>query len=677
MNTFKITLPGVFFIMAVCAAPVACATQAENFPRPAELEHDVQFWIKVYTQIDTGRGYLHDAENLTVIYDTVNIEGRAGAAKTRRAKAYYKTILKTLAAGKRAGLSRDEKRVLAVWGADVSRQRLQQAAGRIRLQRGQSNRFKAGIKRSGEWRAYIDQTFKDFGMPPQLSVLPHVESSFNPNAYSHVGAAGMWQFIRSTGRRYMQIDYLVDERMDPFAATVAAARLLQHNYSVTKSWPLALTAYNHGVASMRRAMHKLGTSDIAAIVRNYKGRAFGFASRNFYVAFLAALEVDANAEKYFGTIKKHQPFDYQLVTMADYVFAKDIADHFQISESQLKRHNRSLLSAIWNGTKRIPKGFQLRIPESLLTDSARTLMASLPAEKRFSEQTPDLFHIVARGDTISEIAARYGFKMRAVMLANNMRSGHYIRIGQKLRLPVKDNTGITVLASAGQTMAVKPAAVQAEPPARLEAVAKSSLQHGGMVVAKTGTTGPPAQAPALRNHSEKQAKSDIDVTAVAQVSHAVASDAALLTDPADYTVAADNTIEVQSAETLGHYAEWLDVRASRLRAINRLRFGKPVVVGNRLQLDFSRVSRDHFERHRMAYQKNLQETFFSQYRIQSTYRYTIKRGESLWALALTKFKVPIWLLRQHNPDLDFNLMRAGLVITVPNLISTVSSADTR
>ena len=118
-------------------------------------------------------------------------------------------------------------------------------------------------------------------MPVELSVLPHVESSFNPEAYSHVGAAGIWQFIRSTGKRYMQIDHLIDERMDPFASTKAAAKLLRHNYQLTQSWPLALTAYNHGVASMRRAINTLGTRDIAVIVRKYKGRAFGFASRNF------------------------------------------------------------------------------------------------------------------------------------------------------------------------------------------------------------------------------------------------------------------------------------------------------------------------------------------------------------------------------------------------------------
>ena len=113
----------------------------------------------------------------------------------------------------------------------------------------------------------------------------------------------MWQFMRSTGVRYMRIDHIVDERRDPFFATDAAARLLADNFSVIQSWPLALTAYNHGLASMRRAVQQQKTTDIATIVAKYQSRSFGFASRNFYTAFLAALEIDSNPERYFPNLK--------------------------------------------------------------------------------------------------------------------------------------------------------------------------------------------------------------------------------------------------------------------------------------------------------------------------------------------------------------------------------------
>jgi hypothetical protein len=83
----------------------------------------------------------------------------------------------------------------------------------------------------------MKQIFNKFGLPDDLVYLPHVESSFNPKAYSKFGAAGIWQFTRSTGRQYLTVDYAVDERRDPIRASVAAARLLKQNYKKFKKWP--------------------------------------------------------------------------------------------------------------------------------------------------------------------------------------------------------------------------------------------------------------------------------------------------------------------------------------------------------------------------------------------------------------------------------------------------------
>ena len=194
-------------------------------------------------------------------------------------------------------MSNDEERVLKLFPEGTSNAEFRAAADRVRFQLGQSDRFRQGLVRSGTWKPYINEVMAKRGLPPELAALPHVESSFDPTAYSKVGAAGMWQFMRSTGVRYMRVDHIVDERRDPFFATDAAARLLADNFSVIQSWPLALTAYNHGLASMRRAVQQQKTTDIATIVAKYQSRSFGFASRNFYTAFLAALEIDSNPEQ--------------------------------------------------------------------------------------------------------------------------------------------------------------------------------------------------------------------------------------------------------------------------------------------------------------------------------------------------------------------------------------------
>ncbi len=108
----------------------------------------------------------------------------------------------------------------------------------------------------------------------------------------------------------MQIDHVLDERNDPFLATTAAAKLLAYNYSIAGNWPMAITAYNSGLAGARRAMRQFGDNAYGEILRKYDGRTFGFASRNFYVAFLAAKEVDQNQEKYFPGLVPDSPVDY-------------------------------------------------------------------------------------------------------------------------------------------------------------------------------------------------------------------------------------------------------------------------------------------------------------------------------------------------------------------------------
>ncbi|MDA9185568.1 hypothetical protein N9O60_01845, partial [Gammaproteobacteria bacterium] len=134
----------------------------------------------------------------------------------------------------------------------------------------------------------------------------------------------------------------------------------------------------------------------------------------------------------------------------------------------------------------------------------------------------------------------------------------------------------------------------------------------------------------------------VDVNAVAEEvaaelseSSAVDSDAelteALSADPADYSVASDDSIEVQATETLGHYADWLAVRAWDVRRLNGMAYSDPVIVGKRLTLGFSKVSRPEFERRRKDYHSTLQRDFFARYRIRDVEEYTIRRNENIGA----------------------------------------------
>ena len=615
------------------------ANDAELFPRPPELERDVQFWLSVFTEYSTRQGILHDNRNLSVVYEAVplpqNVSRRERNRITDSRRQHYREILQTLGGGKRDNLTADESHVLALWPDDVSNQELTSAVGRIRFQLGLKDRFREGLVRAGRWRHHVNAEFTKLGVPVALAALPHVESSYNPVARSHVGASGIWQFTRGTGRRFMQVDHVLDERNDPFLATTAAGKLLAYNYSIAGNWPMAITAYNHGLAGARRAMREFGDEAYAEILRKYNGRTFGFASRNFYVAFLAAKEVDENVEKYFPGLVPDDPVDYETYRLTEYVPADALAEVLDVRERDLALHNPALQATIWQGSKYLPRDFEVRIPASMLDAPISELVARLDDDSTFNQQLPDLFHTVARGDTLSEIADAYDTRVSTLVTLNNLSSRHRIRAGQRIRLPAAG--------PAPQVAVVNPPPEEIEPPPAVLANA-------------------PAIGAAPAEEDEPGALAD-------QVSDLVGSlQASLLSDPSDYTVAEDSTIEVHPLETLGHYADWLGIRTQRLRDINGLAFRTPVEVGQRIKLEFGTVDMQSFENLRTQYHREQQDVFFRNYTITGVKEHIVDRGESVWVLSLREYDVPIWLFRQYNPELDLHSVRRGTQLHFPVLV---------
>jgi membrane-bound lytic murein transglycosylase D len=177
--------------------------------------------------------------------------------------------------------------------------RLAGAAERVRSQRGLRERFRRGLEISARYEQHFRRIFRDAGLPEDLAYLPHVESSFQAAAKSSAGAVGIWQFTRAAAERYMTVNEIVDERLDPIAATRGAARYLRDAYNRLGSWPLALTSYNHGVNGMQRAKNLYG-GDLVRIIADYDHPQFGFASRNFYTEFLAARDIARQPERYFA-----------------------------------------------------------------------------------------------------------------------------------------------------------------------------------------------------------------------------------------------------------------------------------------------------------------------------------------------------------------------------------------
>lgn len=305
----SLQLPEFFSPLPARAAEPA-VSRSPHFPHPPVLTANVEFWRQIYTDFGVGDFILHDRDNLGIVYDVVRVPETGSQIRAatlareeiQRLRDRYAKLLSSLAgAPDPAAFGEEAVQVWRLWGCPCAPEVLMRAAGNIRVQQGLREKVEEGLERARKLMPRIVSILRKHDVPVELAALPLVESSFNPKAKSKAGAVGLWQFIRSTGKRYLTITKKRDDRQDPIRATEAAAKFLRHNYAALGSWPLAVMAYNHGPEGIQTAKATVGSSDVDAIIRHYAGPRFGFASKNFYAEFLAAVEI------LHPEIRKHAP----------------------------------------------------------------------------------------------------------------------------------------------------------------------------------------------------------------------------------------------------------------------------------------------------------------------------------------------------------------------------------
>ena len=356
----KLRLWMIVFVLAlalpVLAEPVVLQNQG--------LESRIEFWKKVYTQYGKDDIIIHDRFHVNLIYDVVT-ESDVDS-KVRAVRAALNEIRLNLNTPENLSIvAKQISDAIIANGLSLSEPVVDELRSRIHTQRGIKERFRDGIVRSGRYIDSFQGIFEQHGLPTQIALLPLVESSFENRSRSKAGAAGIWQFMRGTGRRYLRITTKLDERLDPPKATRAAARLLMENYNALGSWPLAITAYNHGRGGMMRASNKVGP-DLPQIINKYDGPLFGYASMNFYAEFVAAVEVYENHQQYFGVLvldtpstrtptaapapaveARAVPADKYRVRKGDTLW--EIAERFELSISELMAKNSLKKSVIHAG----------------------------------------------------------------------------------------------------------------------------------------------------------------------------------------------------------------------------------------------------------------------------------------------------------------------------------------
>lgn len=350
-----------------------------HFPYAASLRPQVEFWKKVFTSYSKFQVIIHDTENMKAykVLDFQPLLDEAGLDEatvfqikqdqTKIEIEHVRALLLKLhhCHPNCENLGAEEKKIWNLYRNVKDDNKFLRAAGedRVRSQSGIKERFADAIRVSRRYLKAMEAIFRREGVPVELTRLPFVESSFNVQAYSKVGAAGIWQFMPSTGRSYnLRINHVVDERRDPLIASEAAAKFLKANYEKLGSWPLAITAYNHGPAGLATAVNTLNTTDIATIIKRYKGDRFGFASRNFYPEFLAAMIVEKNFAEHFGPLHTEAPLEHEDVTIGVPIPLRTAARFAHTDTDELILLNPAFSETVRNNRVPVPPHYNLRVP---------------------------------------------------------------------------------------------------------------------------------------------------------------------------------------------------------------------------------------------------------------------------------------------------------------------------
>lgn len=715
-SPIRVLLAAILFLLAQESVVSAAPAVSDPFPVYPSIRENVAFWQDIYGKYHSTQGLIHDNRDLSVVYEVIRFENtwEHGARKRNRdrikkAKQKYKKILAHLAKGKPR--NDEERRVAALFGPTAKPADFREARENIRFQLGQKDIFETGLVRSGYYLDQIKEILTKHGVPEDLAYLPHVESSFNYKAYSKFGAAGIWQFTRSTGKQFMTVDYALDERRDPIRATQAAARLLKQNYQKLGNWPMAITAYNHGVNGMLRAREAKG--DYEAVFNEYDGRLFKFASRNFYSEFLAAREVAENYRRYFGPLRFAAPIRGHEVELPGYAHVDELVRHLKVDMQTFKELNPGLREPVYSGQKYIPKGYRVRLP---VQKKVMALAANIPADILKEGQKRSSFYVVRRGDTAGIIARRHGIKLGELILANQLDSRATIYAGQNLRIPQADER-VVQLASvakkkvepqpkllAGMLPTVtlplaekkvaepEPQTMVAQEQVAVVAVAQEEAAEvpetvevrpeytvpEGLVMAQVHLAGapgegyevaaedePPRLAMRLSHGGEEEDAPAESNMLIPAVNPAVVMGHLQVEKVLEVQGQTVGIIRVEAEETLGHYAEWLNLRAWDIRRLNGFNYRRAIMVDQVIKIPLHRVNREQFEEKRYEYHKEMEEDFFAAYKVEGLRSYRVKSGDNIWALCRNEFEIPFWLVRKYNATLDFNLLKPDQTLIVP------------
>jgi membrane-bound lytic murein transglycosylase D len=710
----------VFLSLFVMTSSVQSENKSDElFPTPDILKERVAFWKKVYSEFTLRDGMIHDRDYPSIVY--AKIYGETNIANIKNQKERIIASLNKINTQPESTWTKNETAIVELYRQNASIDLLKGAEERVRFQQGQADRFKEGLMRSGLYLDTIRSILKQYGVPERLAYLPHVESSFNTAAYSKVGAAGLWQFMRGTGKLFgMKINYTIDERRDPIIATRGAARYLSSAYSELKEWPLAITSYNHGINGMKRAVNATGSRDLGYIIQNYESNSFKFASSNFYSCFLAASEIAENYKTYFPGLTLHPKSEFSDFTLTHYVRPDVLCKYLNITTAQLIALNPAIRSAVFEQQTKLPAGFAMHIPSSITTSSATAVLAAMPDSLKSNVPDRSQYYKVNKNDNLISIATRLGISVQDLATENKLGRKSRLMIGQLLKIPagkaiekpvemvasvipvqtviekkvepaVKE-TLAPVSANTDALMEIAQNEVQSKiPPEELQ---PKTVKTEKMTVIEKPIPKPvtPVKPPVIKENKVPEPVAAIEQVAdsLKEVATAPAVEVKMEKQNERPTVqgkfdisiynldvaispagaAAEITVSID--ETIGHYADWLGIATSKIRKLNNMGSGSDIRINKHITIPVLQKDMiDQFIESRLEYHMAIEEDFYSQYKVSDVKSHAIQKRETLWDITNqsdNENALPLWLFKKYNKHLDLNTLVPGTIVWIPVIV---------
>lgn len=389
----------LFTFPPLAAAKIEPNPSLSPFPVPASLESSVEFWKRVFSEFSISQVIYFDPLDLSKIYEVADI------GEERRSNEYF---------------NEERARIAAASGVDIER---------VKVQRGVKEKTAAGLKRSGRYISQIKRIFAERGLPTQLTYLPIVESSYDINARSSVGALGIWQFMPRTGRQYLRMARGIDERKDPLESSRAAAAYLKQAYDNLGNWPLAVTSYNFGQAGMARAVEEVGSTNLVDLIERHDHPYWGFPPKQFYAEFLAALEIGTNLKRYFPDLSLDAPVEIKETEVTRNTALASLIRSSGLNRNQFLGWNPALSASL----QVVPAGYRVKLPSNRSVEPLVVLAKNEVAESKPRAQV--VHHRVKPGETLYEIARRYGASVQQIAQLNGLQRAHLLRVGSTLRIP--------------------------------------------------------------------------------------------------------------------------------------------------------------------------------------------------------------------------------------------------